>query len=302
MSNDLLLARARTVYELLKGEAPAIGLREVLEAVLGFKCSRVSVTRGALERLDRLARELEFGIAVADSKRVSAFLPGKGMWSDQVSEYVPLDDPANGLFAVYVASTPADAQTARETEARTGDDSFGELLRIPKCCRRFYLERRPQALAAGDDYLWETLGESPGSQVRPAGANILGQYFGRCLLSHFPCSLSCAASRKESALRRQVIARVCSDFSNFLAGAHHWPVVVLRDKGMIAYPDAKVIDDCVMPRPDVERKILGQIPSELLQPDSLCMDEEGYVVVEHNNQLRRIPGADAQLIVIGREW
>ena len=132
MRNDLV-ARARTVYEILQGEAPAIGLREVLEAVLGLKCSRVSVTRGTLERLEALARELGFGLAIGDSKRVSAFHPGKGIWSDQVSKYVPLDDPTDGLFAAYLASTPAAALLARDTEAQTGDDSFGALLRIPQC-------------------------------------------------------------------------------------------------------------------------------------------------------------------------
>jgi hypothetical protein len=301
MRNDLL-ARARTVYEILHEEAPAIGLRELLEAVLGLKCSRVSVTSAGLERLDALARELGFGIAVADSKRISAFHPGKGNWSDQASRYVPLDDPAEGLFAVYLASTPDDARTARETEKHMGDDAFGELLLIPRCCRRFYLERRPQALAAGDDYLWETLGESSQRGVEPAGANILAQYFGRCLLSHFPCSLSCAASRKASALRREIIAQVSQEFSAYLAEAHSWPILVIRGKGMIAYPGATVANGTLMPRRGAAREAVGEIPAEFMQPELLFVDEEGYVVAEHNRHLQRIPGADARLVAIGTEW
>lgn len=301
MRRDLLV-RARTVYEILHDEAPSIALRELIEAVLGLKCSRVSVTRGGLKRLEGLARELGFGIAVADSKRISAFHPGKGAWSDQASKYVPLDDPAEGLFAVYLASTPEDAHIARQTEACVGDDAFGELLLIPPCCRRFYLERRPQALAAGDDYLWETLGANPPDGVEPAGANILAQYFGRCLLSHFPCSLSCAASRKESARRREIIAQVSQEFSDYLGEAHRWPVLVIRGKGMIAYPDATVANGSVAPSPSAACQVIGEIPLEFMQPNLLSIDEEGYVVAEHKRQLRRIPGSDARLVPIGKEW
>lgn len=299
---DDLVARARTAYEILHEEAPAIGLRELLEAILGLKCSRVSVTRSGLERLVVLARELGFGIAVADSKRISAFHPGKGTWSDQASRYVPLDDPAKGLYAVYLASTPGDARTARETEAYMGDDSFGELLLIPACCRRFYLERRPQALAAGDDYLWETIGENPRRGVEPAGANIVAQYFDRCLLSHFPCSLRCIASRKASASRREIIAQVSRQFSDYLAEGHSWPVLVIRGKGMIAYPGAKVVNSSVAPRPGQAPEVIGEIPREFIQPDLLFTDKEGYVVAEHDRQPRRIPGVDARLIAIGTEW
>jgi hypothetical protein len=299
---DDLLARARTVYEILHEEAPAIGLRELLEAVLGLKCSRVSVTRDGLERLEALARELGFGIAVANSKRISAFHPGKGSWSDQASKYVPLDDPAEGLFAVYLASNPEDARTAREAEAYMGDDAFGELLLIPACCRRFYLERRTQALAAGDDYLWETIGDNLKSGVQPAGANIVAQYFDRCLLSHFPCSLRCVASRQASASRREIIAQVSRQFSDYLAEGHSWSVLVVRGKGMIAYPGAEVVNGSVAPRPGQAPQVIGEIPREFIQPDLLFTGNEGHVVAEHDGQPRRILDVDARLIAIGTEW
>jgi hypothetical protein len=300
MSNDLLI-RARTVYEILREEAPPILLRELLEAILGLKCSRISVTLNGLKRLKALACDLGFGLYVADSKRISAYHPGKGIWSDQASKYVPLDDP-EGLFVAYLALTPEDALTAYQTEAYMGDDSFGELLLIPPCCRRFYLDRRPQALAAGDDYLWETLGEDPGGGAEPAGANIVAQYFGRCLLSHFPCSLRCTLSRRVSVLRRKAIAQVSQEFSDYLAEGHSWPVLVIRGKGMIAYPGAKIVNDSVAPLPDAAPEVIGEIPTEFIQPDLLSTDKKGYVVAEKGRQLRRIPCVDARLIAIGTEW
>jgi hypothetical protein len=286
---------------MLHKEAPAIALRELLEAVLGLKCSRVDVSRAGLERLEALACELGFGIAVADCKTLPAVEPGKGDWSDHAIKYVPLDHP-EGLYTVYLATTPEDAETARLAEAYMGDAAFGELLLIPECCRRFYLDRRPNALAAGDDYIWETLGGALPGRVEPAGANIVAQYFGRCLLSHFPCSLSCAASRQASAFRRGVLSQVSIEFSDYLAEAHGWSMLILRGRGMIAYPEATVTGGGDVIPGNVAPPSIGEIPSEIAQAERLFTDAKGHVVAEREGGRLRLHNTEARLVAVGTQW
>lgn len=221
--------RARELYRLLRGEAPPLALRELLEAVLGLKCSRVDVAEVGMERLYALSVSHGFGMALASFKTLPVLERDKGDWSDHAAGYVDLSDP-RGLYTVYLGPDEEAAETACLAEAQLGDDIFGELLGIPACCRAFYLELRATALQRGDDYLELTLERS--AQRIPAGANILGQYFGQTLMSHFPCSLECARSREATWARGRALREVNEDLVDHLEEGHYRHVLVLTGTGM----------------------------------------------------------------------
>lgn len=296
------LAIARNIFFSLKGKAPPIAVREVLEAVLGLKCSRLNVRQPGLELLQSLSRSYGFGLAVSDWKVIPSVDSGKGSWSDGVVGYVPADN-SEGLFAVYLAPTDAQAAMALETEALLGDEAFGKLLGIPACCRRFYLARRPRALSSGNDYLWETLSDVPCKQAVPAGANIIAQYFGRCLLSHFPCGLSCRASRHVSATRREAISGVAPELADYLAEGHHWPALVWRGRGMIAYPQALTHEAVVRPLRNSEPVAIGDIPDGFAHSDVIFTDGDGCVVAQRDGRVTGLEsGSRARLVPFGNVW
>jgi hypothetical protein len=249
-----------------------------------------------------LSREYGFGIAVSNWKIVPSSDSGKGDWSDGVAKYVPADDP-EGLFSVYLGKTNTEAVKALEAETLLGDDAFGEILGIPLCCRCFYLDRRQRALSSGNDYLWETLDDELLNQAAPAGANIIAQYFGRCLLSHFPCRLHCRASRMASATRRKVLSLVAPQFADYLAESHFWTTVVLRGRGMVAYPQAIINETQVQPDKNVVSIVIGEVPSSFTEADVLFVDREDYVVAEnHGNVVAREPRSGARLVIIENIW
>jgi hypothetical protein len=300
--DENVLIRAQRVFSSLHEKAPPIALREVLEAVLGLKCSRLNVWQAGLEHLQALAREFDFGLAVSEWKMIVTLDEGKGDWSDGVLQYVPFDDP-RGLFSAYLGSTKEKAITALRAEANLGDDAFGELLGIPSCCRRFYTECRERASSAGNDYLWETLGDVPRCKAEPAGANIIGQYFGRCLLSYFPCSLRCGASRTASTTKREALSRVAPQLIDYLAEGHYWSALVLRGRGIAVYPGAKVCAAEVRPRLDFKSQVIGDVPSEFTSADRIFIDADGYIMVQSDDHVvGRLPGSRARLVAVEDTW
>lgn len=296
------MARARHVSSLLRGIAPPIALREVLEAILGLKCSRVNVWQAGLERLRVLAHEFDFGFAVSEWKMIPTLDAGKGDWSDGVLQYVSLDDP-RGLYSVYLGATKEDAITALRAETEIGDDAFGQLLGIPPCCRRFYSECRVRASSAGNDYLWETLGDVQGVREHPAGANVVGQYFGRCLLSYFPCSLHCCPSRTAAATKREVLFRVAPQLTDYLVEGHFWSALILRGRGVAVYPNATVRLAEVYPKKDAESPVVGDVPEEFTSADRLFIDDAGCVVAQRDNcAVGRLPGSITRLVAVMDKW
>ena len=206
-------------------------MRELLEAMLGLKCSRVDVSLTGLDHLDNLATKYSFGVSVADFKVIPKAQEGKGDWSDK-AEYVDLDNPA-GLYVVYLAENMEKAENARIAESKLGDNAFGKMLSIPSCCRKFYKANREEALKIGDDYLWFTLPKKFVFNTVPAGANIIGQYFDACFISHYPCCISCQLTRKESLKRKQVLSLVSESFVTDLEEGHKKSYLVIKGKLII---------------------------------------------------------------------
>jgi hypothetical protein len=302
LEDEEVLVRARRIFSSLREKAPPIAIREVLEAVIGLKCSRLNVWQSGLEYLQALAREFNFGLAVSEWKIVPTLDAGKGDWSDGVLEYVPLED-SRGLFSAYLGSTVEEAIIALKAETSLGDDAFGKLLGIPSCCRRSYMERCARASSTGNDFLWETIGAEPRRQAEPAGANVVAQYFGRCLLSYFPCTLQCRASRIVSATRRDTLSLVAPELVAYLAEGHYWSTLVLRGRGMIAYPYAAVCEVGVHPQRNASSQVIGNVPDEFTCADRIFIDAEGYVVVKHNDRIiSRVPGSQARLIAVANIW
>lgn len=220
----------KALFEEIRTEAPAIATRELLEAAAGRKCSRVEVGAAGLDRLRSLSLAFGFGLTVGRHKVIVSRESHKGDWSDGTVEFVPTDAP-HGYFVAYLGPTEQAAELARDAEEFLGDDAFGELLGIPPCCRAFYLQYREVALAAGDDYLPWTLAAS-GSGPHPAGANICAQYFDSALLGHYPCSLSCMATRERSARTLAWLRRIAPALAIIMETGHRSSYIVEPGIGM----------------------------------------------------------------------
>ena len=120
-----------------------------------------------------------FKIVVADTNKAFS---NKGF-------RVPVQDPRNGLFVVYVSSDERLANLAALAEQQGNDSLLGELLGYPACCVEYFCKnfssktsnpelRQSHGLKNADSFLLDI-------SLRPEDI---------ALLSHFPCSWGCVQS------------------------------------------------------------------------------------------------------------
>lgn len=293
--------RAKAVFARLRQNVSALTLREIIEAVLGLKCSRISLGSDGLRYLRKLSNELNFGIVVSDWKTITKAETWKGNWSDRIPEYVPLDHP-DGLFTIYVGANQDDALAARFAEEDVGDEAFGQLLQIPQCCRKFYSDIQNRSGSEEVDYLWEVVETVPDREIVPIGANILGQYFDRCLLSHFPCSLMCESSRNESLRRHEILSQVAPELVAYHTEGHRRSALVIKGKGILAYSKPNISQSVLRPSAKTVPQITGAI-DDFRSAKSLCINDEGSVVIEiDTGNLNILSRNVARLVIVGSSW
>ena len=228
------LIRAREIARELKSDAPAMELRELLEAVLGLRSCRLQVSQKGLILIEDLAVKHCFGFAAGTYGLLVTPTPGLGDWADGTGIAVDADHP-DALVNVYLGHDTESALAAKHAEECLGDEAFGEVLGIPPCCRRFYSNLTFNIPSSDFHFHWRSVVAHPQEIEVPAGANFLGRYFGRSFVSHFPCSVTCPATRQQTLSRFGLISAIDQQFAEHIAAAHYWSYLVTRKEGIVAY-------------------------------------------------------------------
>lgn len=181
------------LYREIRGRFSNTSVKEILLAAAGVKVSRLSVSEAELEVLGRLAGQFEFFLLAGDERYLPLRDVGKGNYCNAFER---LTDPGEtrGLRNVYIASDQSLVEAAKLLEKAVDDDLFGALLGIPHCCRDAYQRFLPMASAKQLDLMPLVLDNTPGSPSYESWLNYPAVYFGRSLLSFFPCSFRCPAA------------------------------------------------------------------------------------------------------------
>lgn len=181
------------LYMDMRGRLHPTSIKEVLLAAAGVKVARVSVSDGELPFLRTLAER--YGFCLTSSRE--RYLPlrdlGKGNYCNAFERLATSDEPG-GLRSVYIANDESLAATANLLEEAGHDDLFGTLLGIPHCCRSGYERFQAEARTKQFDLIPFVLENTPDGVVCDAWINYPAIYFGRTLISFFPCSFRCAAA------------------------------------------------------------------------------------------------------------
>lgn len=223
----------------LQARLPIQACKEIFLASSGLKVSRVCLQPDQAEYLANLAEEFEFFLA-ASSRRVEHRKDlGKGGWSNSVLEVHPIDG-TTGDFELFVATEQGLAESACEYEAKGDDDKFGRLLGIPECCRIRYLEWQSVAARKQNDFVpliaKATVWDPPFEPMN----NILAQYFGYSLLSHFPCSFDCRFSSKLSSKFYNFLFSEKPSIADLFMKHQHSNVLYSEYSGIIELPGTRV--------------------------------------------------------------
>lgn len=180
----------RNLFRALKGRFNDNILREILLASVGLKASRTCMSASEIEMFLPIAQQNRLKVVLSKEKYIHRPDIGKGGWSNTVERAVHSTHP-DGLFNVYIASDALLAEMSIRCEEQSNQDEFGLLLGIPDCCRQAYIRANPVARLKQNDFVPLVLDNTTGSAPYNFWNNYVSQYFGRSLLSFFPCSFNC---------------------------------------------------------------------------------------------------------------
>ena len=189
---DIGMHLSPELYYEIRGRLGDTSTKELLLAAAGVKVSRLSVSEEDLGFLCRLAERYGFFLLASDQRYLPRRDVGKGDYCNAFEVLGP--DQTNGLRNIYIASETSLVEAAKLLEEVVDDELFGALLGIPSCCRDAYQRFLPIASAKQFDLMPLVLENTPGPLSYDSWLNYPAVYFGRTLLSFFPCSFRCTAA------------------------------------------------------------------------------------------------------------
>ena len=108
---------------------------------------------------------------------------------------VSSDDDRKGHLFVYISKDELLANKDSLFELQQNHYLLGRVLGYPRCCCEFFKEHEPLRREKDNDFILPVLEASQGEKFSFV-TNIFHRDQDICLLSHFPCSLSCEESIK----------------------------------------------------------------------------------------------------------
>lgn len=190
---DVGMHSSPELYREIRGRLSDTSVKELLLAAAGVKVSRLSVSDVELQFLSCLADQFGFFLLPSDERYLPRRDVGKGNYCNAF-ERLAGPNETRGLRNVYIASDESLVEAAKLLEKAVDDELFGALLGIPRCCRNAYQRFLPIASAKQFDLVPLILANTPGPLPYDSWVNYPAVYFGRSLLSFFPCSFRCTAA------------------------------------------------------------------------------------------------------------
>ncbi len=182
-------------------------VREILLVASGVKDSRTCMSTEELIYFIPIAETHNIEVAISHNKYIHRPDIGKGGWSNSLEKTVSANHPT-GLHNVYLSRSRKSAKEGLLAEENSDEETFGGLLGIPACCRNAYLKSHYLAKQKQNDFVPLVLLETDGGPPYNYWNNYVSQYFGRALLSFFPCSFNCPEAASFAEKSFQVLSEV----------------------------------------------------------------------------------------------
>jgi len=255
------------ILSLLLSEFNALQTREIILAKEGLKVSRTLVEPVDLEHKVVLLESLGLYVAIHNKKYIYETDSGKGGW---VSRYGLEEDlEANhGSCMLYIGDKPDWVLASRDCEHSQDDAGFGETLGIPSCCVDMYVATIQKADKKQNDYLEFTLENTQSSYPHNSWNNIAAQYFGYCLLSHYPCSFDCAPSAILAKQVNEVLTRYSEEFATRFRQCHKDNYIYTEFDGIFRLTGSSFRDGFLHYKPDQMDVTLDSVLAGLFRQGS----------------------------------
>jgi hypothetical protein len=141
---------------------------------------------------------------------------------------------------LVIARSENDLALAWLSSTLRWDSLLGRVLGYPSCCVRSFCERWPEAQARHTGDLIPLVIKSSGPGPFDWRTNVLGRYFNRCLLQHFPCTFGCRPSIELAELTLRHLNIKEPVLANSIKRLMCAPVIYTEQAGIFSFPQAEV--------------------------------------------------------------
>ena len=264
---------------LLAGVLPPIETAEALLAINGEKVSRLTLPLKHLHFLEVLSRD-GAPYCLSNEAVVPRNEPTIGGYSNSVAAISDIDTiTEDAHFYLYLADTVEKVRCAAKLDRA---NLAGELFGIPECCRAFFACHWDIVREAGADlfaYLLKTYANWKIEANRET--NAAAMYFGAGLCWHFPCSLTCNATKSLIKRRVERLSSLAPQLATDLMALHRG-VLLWSSKSGYAHID-NYGAECDIP---MQLRWLNGLPFYL--GGAISIGLEAWACSPEENEIRRV--------------
>lgn len=278
---------------------------EIVEVVMVLtgnkKTMRTTITH---QRYQKLTRCLSgYGISYT-SDRVSFMYKkdkGKGGWSNLYESNIQ-SHHRYGEFMIYIGLSNSAVQRAYEQE-KESDDSFGEILSYPECCRVAFERNLSIASKKQGDLVPlvadQTINKGPWSFL----LNTAARYFLKNLISFYPCSYTCEKAKGISKRHFRILQNYLPDYARELKYIMASPVLYTEYRGIYLFPAAEVDDNLLYyDSPRVVMTSHNSLGRAISQGSVLKINQSDSInIVNGRHTIRTIQGDNARMLLFHGE-
>ena len=271
-------------------------LREMILASCGLKVARTCLSDDDLMTFLPIAERTNLRVTVSAEKYLHRKDIGKGGWSNSLDRVVPADYEG-GLFNVYVATEKHLASLGLQTEEQNCEDEFGLLLGIPHCCRQAYMQNHELARRKQNDLIPFVLNNTIGPPPYNFWNNYIAQYFGRALLSFFPCSFNCTLAAELAQTSFSILRQCSESWADQFITSQQMNILYTEYLGLHQFPGSIYMDGWLKYE-DVESTENTEVSEYLRAGDRLkVLDRHGVEIYNGNQLVRCLKNEDVSVCI-----
>jgi hypothetical protein len=205
-----------------------LDIRDVICAATGLKVSRVAAGDEHAKLIKSLLEPCGISVVLSDCKFISVHDSAKGAWSNRCREISA--DSTDGHWQLYIARDRHLAEKARLCHKKKDDNSLGELLGIPECCRHFYIQFMKQT-RNGDlvPFIFRNTDATRGFNF---WTNYGARYFGYSLLAFAPCSFTCDRAAGVAKSVWSILSAINPELADMFVTYHKRSIFYTEDSGV----------------------------------------------------------------------
>jgi len=263
----------RIAFDRLAAEWSRSHAQQVLMVADGLRrCCRLRVKRDRLPRLAEATASLSVKMLVGFDALTLKRVEGRADFSEWARR-AHLSPQNRGDCYVYLCRDHLQGQRLRRSDEAGDNASVGGLLDYPDCCIKAFGDLLEHA--AGTDPIMFSYGDEHDINW-PMNVSLF--CFDRALLSHVPCSPSCAASGKLAERYYEFIASLSAEEASALKKALSTRVLYTRALGVAAFTavesdaELEVEEVCAVDPESVLGKLLARGSAVARNGDGVSVD------------------------------